>query len=140
MISRNTLRNISHWIGMVALGLAVTYLWPRVTIAGVTHSRPAAVRELLDRTPGVIVLDVRTSEEYAQGHLPGAILVPLDRLDAAADSVLKNRAAPVVVYCAVGGRSATAAKLLSAKGYTRLTNMIGGIHAWQAAGFPVVKN
>jgi rhodanese-related sulfurtransferase len=121
------MRGYARWRSVVSVAILVTCLWPHLAIASVTHSRPAAVRELLTRTPGAILLDVRTSEEYAQGHLPGSILVPLDRLAESAGTFLKDRDALIVIYCAVGGRSSAAAKLLSSKGYTNLINLIGGL-------------
>ena len=59
-----------------------------------------------ERTPGAVLLDVRTRQEYAQGHLPGSRNVPLDELEQAE---LPDRDAPLFVYCLSGGRSARAA-------------------------------
>ena len=88
---------------------------------------------------GAQLLDVRTKEEWDEGHLKGAKLVTvtedgfLDKAKAALDPEK-----PVVVYCRSGGRSATAAKQLRAAGFT-VHDMAGGITAWKAAGKEVVK-
>jgi len=89
--------------------------------------------------PKVFVLDVRTPEEHARGFLKGATLIPIDQLSARLSDLPADKSRPVLVYCAVGGRSARAAKLLAADGRTAVTNLAGGIVAWTAAGRPVEK-
>ncbi len=84
-----------------------------------------------------MLLDVRTPEEYAAGHIKGAKLIPVQQLAAHLDEVPKDR--QVYVYCHSGRRSARAAKLLAAHGFTRVENMLGGIVAWKEAGYPVVR-
>jgi len=84
-----------------------------------------------------LVLDVRTPEEYAEGHIQGAKLIPVQVLADHLAEVPKDK--QVYVYCHSGRRSANAAKLLAAQGFTRIENMQGGITAWKEAGFPVVK-
>ena len=79
-------------------------------------------------TPGSLLLDVRTPEEFEQGHLPGSQNVPLDDLDKIAQ-VTDNRNTPLYVYCYSGARSRQAAAMLQRMGYTRVRN-IGGIAAW----------
>jgi molybdopterin-guanine dinucleotide biosynthesis protein A/rhodanese-related sulfurtransferase len=85
---------------------------------------------------GAYVLDVRQPDEYVAGHVPGAVLVPLDQLPARQDEVPKDR--PLLVICAGGGRSARAAEALNAVGYDA-TNIAGGTGAWVRAGHPVVE-
>ena len=84
-----------------------------------------------------LVLDVRTPEEYAEGHIQGAKLIPVQVLAKHLAEVPKDK--QVYVYCHSGRRSANAAKLLAEHGFTRIENMQGGITAWKDAGFPVVK-
>jgi len=84
-----------------------------------------------------LVLDVRTPEEYAEGHIQGAKLIPVKVLAKHLAEVPKDK--QVYVYCHSGRRSANAAKLLAEHGFTRIENMQGGITAWKDAGFPVVK-
>lgn len=73
-------------------------------------------------------LDVRQPKEYHQHHIPGAKLIPLANLDDQIDEI--NKDIPVLVYCAIGGRSRAAAQLLAGRGYDVL-NLSGGIKAWQ---------
>jgi len=78
---------------------------------------------------GAHVLDVRTPRETAGGHAEGAILIPIEELEARARE-LPNDGKPLVVYCAAGVRSAAACDYLSSKGLDGLHNLSGGFPAW----------
>lgn len=86
---------------------------------------------------GADVLDVRTPEEFATGHVPGARNVPIEGLDPA-DPVLQShdRAQPLYVICASGNRSSKAADELASAGFVTV-NVQGGTRAWTAKGLPV---
>ncbi len=84
-----------------------------------------------------MLLDVRTPEEYAEGHIMGAKLIPVQQLAERLDEVPHDKR--VYVYCHSGVRSARASKLLAAHGYTNIENIKGGIVTWKAAGYPVEK-
>jgi len=84
-----------------------------------------------------MLLDVRTPEEYTEGHIQGAVLIPVQVLGERLAEVPKDK--QVYVYCHSGRRSAMASKLLAENGNTRIENVVGGITAWKDAGFPVVK-
>jgi rhodanese-related sulfurtransferase/rubrerythrin len=76
----------------------------------------------------VVVLDVRQPGEYEAGHIPGARLVPLPVLSDSLDEI--DRTKPVLVYCAIGGRSRMAAQTLAGKGFGQVINLSGGFKAW----------
>lgn len=78
---------------------------------------------------GITVVDVREANEFARGHIPGAISMPLSTLEQAAH-LIADRDAPLYVHCLSGGRSAKAAKLLAQMGFTNVTN-IGGINLYR---------
>lgn len=78
--------------------------------------------------PGAVLLDVRTPQEYREGHIPGSVNLPLQALDNA-EEIIENKDIPIYVYCHSGSRSRQAAALLSAMGYTNVQN-IGGIAAY----------
>ncbi|HEY4304579.1 MAG TPA: rhodanese-like domain-containing protein [Gemmatimonadaceae bacterium] len=84
---------------------------------------------------GRVVIDVRGISEWRAGHLPGATHLFLG--DLAETSAKLPRDTPIAVYCQGGTRSAIAASLLQAKGFTKVTNLQGGITAWKGAGLPV---
>ena len=85
--------------------------------------------EQYNTTSGAILLDVRTPEEYAEGHIPGGRNLPLQNIDKAAD-IIDNRDTPLFVHCLSGGRSRQAAAVLKQMGYTNVTNS-GGIADYQ---------
>ena len=79
--------------------------------------------------PGAVLLDVRTPQEYGEGHIPGSKNVPLQTLDKVR-SVVENKDADLFVYCYSGARSRQATAMLQHMGYTNVQN-IGGIAAYQ---------
>ena len=80
-------------------------------------------------TQKVIVVDVRTLEEYTEGHIPNAISVPLETIENEAEAKLKNKDDLILVYCRSGRRSREAALKLIEKGYTNVIDF-GGIKDW----------
>ena len=76
-------------------------------------------------TSGAILLDVRTPQEYAEGHIPGGKNLPLQSIDKA-EEIIDNKDTHLFVHCLSGGRSRQAAAVLKQMGYTNVTN-IGGI-------------
>ena len=79
--------------------------------------------------PGAVLLDVRTPQEYREGHIPGSKNLPLQTIDKIS-SVADNKNIPLFVYCHSGGRSRQAASMLQHMGYANVNN-IGGIAAYQ---------
>lgn len=94
---------------------------------------PAEYRQQYETAPHLL-LDVRTPEEFADGHIPGAVNISLQTLGQNLASIPTDR--PVVIYCRSGNRSAQAMRLLAEAGYTSLYDL-GGIITWQAQGYPV---
>lgn len=93
------------------------------------HSLAAA------RADGALVVDVREPEEYRQGHVPGARLIPLSELMARAGELPRGQRVHLV--CASGNRSLQGARLLVAAGYGAVS-VAGGTKAWQDSGQPVI--
>jgi len=97
-----------------------------------------AVDELFARRleiPDLQVIDVRRPGEYASGHVPGALSLPLDHLETGLGRLDSGR--PTAVICAGGYRSSAATSLLERQGFADLVNVLGGTSAWVAAGYPV---
>lgn len=91
------------------------------------------------KEPGVQLIDVRTPEEYAEGHIAGSTNINYyasNFVTECENELDKNR--PVAVYCRSGHRSGLAARVLSKAGYN-VTNLEGGILAWNAANMPTIK-
>jgi rhodanese-related sulfurtransferase len=95
-------------------------------------------RALMESSSNVLVVDVRSPQEYAQGHLYGAINIPLSDLPLRIGGLEKNR--PILVYCRTGHRSAQASSILVNAGFTQIYNLEGGITAWINAGYPTVTS
>jgi phage shock protein E len=120
--------------------------------AGPTPSQPAAApaaasaslplispQALLERQakkdPSLFVLDVRSPEEFASGHVPGAVNVPYDQVASQLAKIPKDK--DVVLYCRSGRRTELAGVVLKADGYTKLEHLQGDMQAWLKDGRPV---
>lgn len=86
-------------------------------------------KKIIDSDGDYIILDVREKEEYDEGHIPGAILIPYTQTEARAHEVLPDKDALILVYCRSGRRSKIAAEALVRLGYTRVMEF-GGIITW----------
>ena len=86
-------------------------------------------KKLMDSEEGYVILDVRTREEYDQGHIPGAILIPDTEIEAKAADLLPDKDQLILVYCRSGRRSKLAAQSLADLGYTNIREF-GGILDW----------
>ena len=103
--------------------------------ASFSNITPAEANKRLSSEKNIILLDVRTNEEYETGHIKGSILIPVDNLKEEAEKSLKDKGIPIFVYCRSGNRSVTAANILIKQGYKNVYNL-GGIKDWP---YEVVK-
>jgi rhodanese-related sulfurtransferase len=91
---------------------------------------PSEAVKLLDASDiAVILLDVRTLEEYKEKHIPGSVLIPLNTLSESAPTLLPDKNARIIVYCQAGTRARQACDLLKKAGYKNVYNL-GGINSW----------
>lgn len=88
-----------------------------------------------------VVVDVREADEFAAGHLPGAVHISRGMLEFRFSGMpaLQSRDIAIVLYCKTSGRAALAGAALQDMGYLNITNIAGGFDAWVAAGKPVAK-
>jgi rhodanese-related sulfurtransferase len=86
-------------------------------------------KQIMDMEEGYIILDVRTQEEYDEGHIPGAILIPNTEIEDRAEDELTDKNQLILVYCRSGRRSKLAAEILVELGYTNIREF-GGIIDW----------
>jgi rhodanese-related sulfurtransferase len=100
-------------------------------------SQDALLQHQAQHPDHLFLLDVRTPQEYAEGHIAGAVNVPYDQLATRLAEVPKDK--DVVLYCRSGRRAGIAADVLAANGYTRLSHLEGDMSAWMEKGRPVVK-
>ncbi|MGE9985968.1 rhodanese-like domain-containing protein [Desulfovibrio sp. SGI.169] len=114
------------------------HAWPDAARARDIGTREAAA--LLQSPPqGLLILDVRTPDEFRRGHLPGARNMDFfgGRFDLEAAALPREQ--PVLLYCRTGRRSAEAAETLEKAGVKTILHMNQGIEAWQADGLPLEK-
>jgi phage shock protein E len=135
----------------VALGLCLTAL-TMVLLAGCSlqtaHGSaskgqfatiPVDRYEQMSRQPGVVLLDVRTPAEFAQGHIPGAVNIDVEADDFAQKIAALNKNATYLVNCRSGKRAARACGDMAGLDFAHVYNLEGGINAWTVAGKPVEK-
>lgn len=113
----------------------MTGYWDLVATAR-ARIREMSPHEVKDRLDEVKVIDIRESDEYGQGAVPGASFLPRGLLERDIETVVPDRHTPIVLYCAGGARSALAAAVLLEMGYEEVASMSEGFDGWKAAGLP----
>ena len=124
------------WIGLailVLVGAGFVLLRPPATLPA-----EIPVAQAYDMYQnGALFLDVRTQQEWDQGHIERSILIPLDTLTGRMNELPRDK--DIVVVCKSGARSKEGTSILRQYGFTRVTCMNGGIEAWLAAGYPLTQ-
>jgi rhodanese-related sulfurtransferase len=107
---------------------------------GYTNISPEQAKEMLaSGDKELLLLDVRTKDEYKEGHIKGAKLIPVQVLSGMIDEITDYREKKVIVYCRSGKRSLKASSLLQEKGFKTIYNMDGGIKKWSRLGYDIEK-
>jgi rhodanese-related sulfurtransferase len=96
---------------------------------------PAAAKQLIERRKDLMIVDVRSPEELKEGAIADSVLIPFWQILRGEQALPKDK--PLLLVCAVGGRSFAVAQVLKGKGYTELFNLGGGIEAWKKEGLPL---
>ena len=123
-------------IAFVSGGMLV---WPLVRRGTGGASVNTLEATMLMNKKDSLVLDVRAADEFSQGHILSARNIPLDELERRLKEIERYKEKPVIISCAVGNRSGSAASLLRKQGFTNVVNLSGGIAAWRQAGLPTEK-
>ena len=130
-------QNLSPWwIGLavlVLIGAAFLLLRPQGSLPSEVQVTQA--HDMYQK--GALFLDVRTQQEWDQGHIERSILIPLDLLPGRMNELPRDK--DIVVVCKSGARSKEGTSVLRQNGFTRVTCMNGGIEAWIAAGYPLTQ-
>ncbi len=107
----------------------------------IPEASPQQVNELLKNNgKSPVLLDVRESDEWRQGHLEGAVPLPRGFLEIKVETAIPDKNTPIIAYCAGGVRSLLAAKVMREMGYQNVTSMAGGYGAWKNGGFKWVQD
>ncbi len=112
---------------------------PAAPSSASTNVTPDEAEKLLKEKKGLVVLDVRTAEEFKSGHLPGAKNLDFHADDFAKQLAALDKSKEYLVHCAAGGRSARTCKLMDEDKFAGVYHMNGGYTAWQKAGKPIEK-
>jgi rhodanese-related sulfurtransferase len=104
-------------------------------LSTISAQEAAAITE--DPPAGLVVLDVRTPEEFSEGHLDGSVLVDFYETDFAEQLAALDPDVPYLVYCRSGNRSGQALDIMAQLGFASAANVDGGILAWADAGLPI---
>ena len=126
-MKNKNLTNILYWIAMAGIALYFSYTkgWILADFEFIT-AKQAEV--LIDKDQNVTLLDVRTVDEFKEGHIRGATLIPVSKLEANLVKLKDSKNKQIVVYCRSGSRSVAASRILKANGFTPLNvkhGMIG---------------
>jgi rhodanese-related sulfurtransferase len=95
--------------------------------------------EMMQKEKNIIILDVRTPQEYQEGHISNAINIPVQILGQQLDKLKNFKDKKILVYCRSGHRSAIASQILDRAGFKNVYNLKGGLFEWKASGLPLVK-
>lgn len=104
-----------------------------LTSSGYADVNVSEAKQMIESNPDLVILDVRTLEEYESGHIENAVLIPVSELESKLNELDKVK--ETLVYCRSGGRSATASQILIDNEFTSVYNMLGGITAWRDEGY-----
>lgn len=130
---------LDNWVLiLIALSSGTMLALPRLRGAGQGALTPTGAVQLINREKAVLV-DVREAEEFAAGHPVGARSVPLSDLEAKLPTTVKNKALPVLLFCATGARARRALETTKKLGYANAQVVAGGMRAWKDANLPVEK-
>lgn len=139
MSSINTLhcfRSLQKMLGLCILFIVTSFsVWAQ----GWQNISQVELLSVQEAGTALEVIDVRTPEEFASGHVPGAINIPLDDLDAHLPKLASLKDQPVVVYCRSGRRAGVALERLSQEGFSQLRHLDGDMLGWQENDLPMEK-
>ncbi|MBP9714144.1 MAG: rhodanese-like domain-containing protein [Sterolibacterium sp.] len=111
-------------------------LWQTFSGSGANQISPQEATLLINRADA-IVIDVRATDERANGHIPNSRHIVLDQLEQRLTEIEKYKTRPLIISCQSGMRSRMACGKLKKHGFEKVFNLAGGIAAWREAGLPV---
>ena len=133
---------LSAFLAPAACGGAATQASPVSDAPAASSAKaPAAVDvgalKAAQAAGSLTLVDVRTPQEFAEGHVPGAINIPVDTISSRLSELVAHKEGEVYLICRSGARSARAQSMLASAGFAHPINVTGGTLAWISAGYPV---
>jgi len=130
---------IENWMLIfIALSSGVALMLPNLQTMGSAGVTPTQAVLMINREKANIV-DVRSAEEFANGHLIGSRHVPVDRLKDDLSKTIADKKRPLILVCATGMRSGRALGIAKAQGFEQAHSLSGGLKIWQEANLPLEK-
>jgi len=128
------------WLVLIALSSGVMLLWSFIgnRVRGVKEVDNAAALQLINHK-NALILDVREENDFKNGHIRAAKLIPVVKLKDRLGELERYRERPIVVVCRTGSRSSTACALLGNREFGQAYCLTGGMMAWQKADLPLEK-
>lgn len=132
----------TNYINLVLIAIVLIsgglLLWPTLMRGGRGGVSAAEATQLINRR-NAVVIDLRSADDFAKGHLPSARHLEFAELQAKVAQFVKNKSNPVLLVCQTGQQSHKAERLVKDAGFAEVHVLDGGVNAWQQAGMPVVK-
>ena len=132
---------VKHWLLVLALVAILVLLAAdalKRRVLGFKDIKPQEAVRLINHE-GAVMVDVRDDQEYREGHVLNALLMPYGLMEERLQELEPYKTRPLIVYCRTGQRSAHACALLRRQGFERIYKLSGGMMAWRSADLPVVK-
>ncbi len=131
------MKNWAKGVPLVTACLILLYISETVFAGDTITSR--ALIDRIENGNAPFILDVRTPEEFARGHIPGAVNIPVSDLATRAQELMPFRNEEIVVYCEVGPRAHFVGMLMKQNGFSGVLDLQGHMHDWLANGHPIYK-
>lgn len=141
VVSMNRKKLVVLTLGIIIAVSAVIIHYTQTQLPNTTISygdlTVEEAKSLIESNSSIVIVDVRTREEYDSGHIEGAVLIPVSELEDRLNELSKED--ELLIYCRTGNRSTNSVNILKANGYTKIFHLKDGITAWIQAGYPTVK-
>ncbi len=132
----------NHWDLFTALIIIIALLFGSTfldALRGIKQIGPAETTRLINHEKAIVV-DVREDKEFATGHIINSLHIPMSKVQERLTELEKHKSSPIIVSCRSGARSNSICGLLRKNGFENVSNLKGGLIAWQNANMPVSKN
>lgn len=122
------------------LSIALFFVvWSTISVAQVTDISQADLMQRIKSNHAGLILDVRSPQEYAEGHVPGAINIPHNQIGSRLAEIGSHKDKDIILYCEIGGRASAAANTLQAAGFNKLLHLEGDMKGWRSNGSLPIK-
>lgn len=129
---------INHWVLFVALVAVLGLLAHNLLLGSKGSVDPVAATDMINRRDAIII-DVRSSADFAKGHIINAVNIPMNGFKKQIPTLQKHKGKPIVINCRSGSQSSMASQQLRKEGFEEVYNLRGGILAWESANLPLTR-